>query len=251
MIELINNKVILDEKHEIREYYTEIGIIRAFYSKDCIQSMIFIQENKRNELAMEYFNFYNIPIELNSNGNEYLMLGGGIFSYPRHYLSKYKNKRIDVVEINEKCIEYARKYFYLDDIINNENLNIIIENAINYIASCQKKYDYILIDLFDGKVPIREIYSMNNLINLKRILNNNGIIIINYIISEQNVSNYKEDINNIIKITKYYKIITHELNYIKYNNMGNLFIILSNNKIDIPNKYNYLEIDNIVQKIEV
>ena len=41
---------------------------------------------------------------------------------------------MDVVEINEKCIEYAKKYFYLDELIENskERLNIIIDDAINF-----------------------------------------------------------------------------------------------------------------------
>jgi spermidine synthase len=45
------------------------------------------------------------------------MLGGGGISYPHYYLNKHKNKKMDIVEINPKCIEYAKKYFYLDELI--------------------------------------------------------------------------------------------------------------------------------------
>ena len=46
----------------------------------------------------------------------------------------------------------------------------------------------LLIDLFNGRRPIKEIYEEENTINLKRILRENGVIAINYIIE-----NFKDD----------------------------------------------------------
>ena len=40
MIELIGNKVFLDEDYEIREYDTDSGIVRGLISKECTQSLI-------------------------------------------------------------------------------------------------------------------------------------------------------------------------------------------------------------------
>ena len=114
MIEMIGNKVFLDDGYEIREYYTEKGMIRALVSEECFYSAIYIDKEKNTELAVDYFKYYDIPVDLNPNGTEYLVLGGGTVSYPNYFLNKYKDKNIDVVEINEKCIEYAKKYFYLD-----------------------------------------------------------------------------------------------------------------------------------------
>jgi len=239
MIELIGNKIFLDDNYEIREYDTENGILRALVSNECIQSMLYIDENKRQELGLDYFRFYNIPIDLNPNGTEYLMLGGGTISYPHYYLNKYKDKKMDIVEINPKCIEYAKKYFYLDELIENTNgrLNIIITDAINYIENTNKQYDYVLIDLFNGREPIKEIYNEKNIINLKRILKENGVIVINYIISNEND---KEELNEIIKITNNYKIIANQ----KYfNNIGNIIIVLSNNEIKMPNTYEFIDIN--------
>ena len=99
MIELIENKIFLDDTYEIREYYTESGIVRALILDECTQSIINLQD--RGKLVLDYFNYYNIPIDLNSDGIDYLMLGGGSISYPHCYLNKYKDKKIDVVEIND------------------------------------------------------------------------------------------------------------------------------------------------------
>lgn len=244
MIELIGNKVFLDDNYEIREYDTENGIVRALVSNECTQSLMYVDEDKRQELGLDYFQFYNIPIDLNPNGTEYLMLGGGGISYPHYYLNKYKAKKIDIVEINEKCTEYAKKYFYLDELIEStkERLNIIIDDAIDYISKVNKKYDYILIDLFNGREPIKEIYEEENIINLKRILKYNGVIVINYIIENDN---YKEELNNIIKIADNYKIIANKNYYNILNNTGNIIVILSNKDINISNNYEYIDIINL------
>lgn len=246
MIELIGNKIFLDDNYEIREYATKNGIVRALVSNECTQSLIYIYNKKRGELALDYFDFYNIPIHLNPDGMDYLMLGGGTISYPHHYLNKYKDKKMDIVEINENCIEYAKKYFYLDELIETtkERLNIIIENAINYIKTTNKQYDYILIDLFNGRKPIKEIYEDENIFNLKRILRYNGTIVINYII-ENDI--YIGELNKIIKIFNNYKIIADKKYFNNINKTGNIIIILSDKKINIPSFYECVDISSLIK----
>ena len=92
MIELIGSNVFLENNCEIKEYYTEHGIVRAFCKDDCIQSLTYIDKALRNELCNEYFKFYNIPIDLNPTGTSYLVLGGGMFSYAKYYISKFNDK---------------------------------------------------------------------------------------------------------------------------------------------------------------
>ena len=246
MVELITNKVFLEDDYEIREYNTENGIVRALISNECTQSLMYMDKDKRQELGLDYFKFYNISIDLNPNGTNYLMLGGGGFSYPQYYLNKYKHKNIDVVEVNEKCVEYAKKYFYLDELIDysKDRLNIIIDDAINYIKNTNKQYDYILIDLFNGRNPVKEIYNEENLNNLKRILKYNGIILINYIIENDN---YNEELNKIIQLTSNYKIITSNKYFNNINKKGNIIIILSNNIIKIPVFYEYIDVSNLIK----
>ena len=47
MIELIANKIFLDDDYEIREYDTDNGIVRVLVSNECTQSLIYIDKNKR------------------------------------------------------------------------------------------------------------------------------------------------------------------------------------------------------------
>ena len=251
MIEILGGRVDLDENTVIKEYYTELGNVKILYHKDARHSITFVDEEKRNDICDQYFAFYDLPVCLNPEGKNYLVLGGGGFTYPKYYISKYYDKRMDVVEINEKCVEWAKEYFYLDELIEDyddkkERLNIIIDDAIKYINTCNKKYDYILIDLFDGVLPVDEIYEGNNINNLKRLLNENGIIVINYVISNGNIYKYKEVLRKIVKLTKNYKIITNKYYFNTTNNMGNVLIMLSDNEINLSNKYSYMGINYII-----
>lgn len=247
MIEIIGKQIYLDDKYEIKEYFTSSGNVRALFSNGCIESSTYIEKSNIFELCNEYYKFFNIPIYLNPKGIDYLVLGGGGFSYPKYYISKYKNKKMTVVEIDKNCVDYAKKYFYLDELINRydplkERLNIIIEDAIKYINDCSKTFDYILIDLFKGRKPSEEIYEEEVLKKIKNILNKNGIIIVNYIISEENKCTYKEELNKLTKITKFNKIITNKNYYDESKNIGNIIILLSETDITIPSIYNYYEI---------
>lgn len=232
MIELINNKIFLDKNYEIREFYTESGNVKGLISNGCIQSLMYVDKNRKNELSNDYFEYYNLPVEINPNGKKYLMLGGGACVYPHYYLNKYKDKTMDIVEVDGKCIEYAKKYFYLDELINDNlgRINIVIDDALNYIMCSQSKYDYILIDLFDGSNPVKKIYEEVYFNKIKNMLSDNGIIIINYIVKGNKDI---ELVNNITKYMDSYKLITNNKYYDANTNIGNVIIILSNNKLNV------------------
>ena len=249
MIELISNKIFLDNNFEIREYDSPIGIIRILFCDGVAQSITCTKKELRYELCDCFMKLFDVPLSLNTYGENYLVLGGGAFTYPKYYISKYLTKKMDVVEINSECIEYAKKYFYLEELINeydleNKRLNIIIDDAMNYISNTQNKYDYVLIDLFNGKLPITEIYDEENIGNIKRIINNNSIIAINYIINKNN--NFKKNIESLTKLTNNIKIITHNLCFNITEKTGNIIIILSNNDINISDEYDYLDVTNVL-----
>lgn len=232
MIELLEKKIILNDNYEIREYYTPNGNVRALVSNECTQSLIYIDKGKKSQIVLEYYNYYNIPIDINPSGTDYLMLGGGGFSYPHYFINRYKDKYIDIVENNQQCINYAKEYFYLDNLIESAKgrINIIIEDAIKYIEKCEKKYDYVLIDLFNGRTPIKEIYTEKNIENLRKIIKENGIIIVNYITTSKT---YDKEINQIVKIANYHELLINDRYFNELTKTGNIIIVLSNNEIKI------------------
>lgn len=250
MIEIIGNQIILEDGYEIKEYYTEKGIVRALCVKDCVQSLTYIDENLRNELCDPYFYLYNLPIDLNPTGQDYLVLGGGTFSYPKYFMSHYFDKKMTVVELDSKMVEYAKKYFYFDSLLEGQKdrLDIVIADALEFVKEDNHKYDFILIDLFDGKEPIKEAFSILNLNYLKKILAKNGIIIANYIVSKENRKTLSQDLQFASKIMKHFRIISTQENYDRENQIGNLLFIMSDNAIEVPFKYNAIDVTNTIIK---
>ena len=87
----------------------------------------------------------------------------------------YKNK-ITGVEIDANVIEIANNYFELDKI---PNLNIILDDAFEFVLKTKEKYDLIIIDIFqDTKMPnfLFERFFANRILE---ILEQNGIFLFN------------------------------------------------------------------------
>ncbi len=82
------------------------------------------------------------------------------------------------VEIDEEMIALAKKYFRLDDL---ENLDLHIEDAVEFLSKGTKQYDLIVVDLFlDHRTPERFLTTvfLNNLyVHLKP----QGVVLFNYL----------------------------------------------------------------------
>lgn len=88
---------------------------------------------------------------------------------------KFKGK-ITGVEIDPAAIEIANTYFNLDKI---NNLDIVIDDAFEFVLKTKKKYDLIIIDIFkDTEMPnfLFEDFFINR---INFLLNVNGFILFN------------------------------------------------------------------------
>ena len=117
-----------------------------------------------------------------------LGLGGGIL--PSFIHENYSDIIIDVVDNIQELKDIAHKYFELPV---SDRLNVIIQDAKDYVLSTNKKYDIIIEDLYkdDGKVVFFEFDN-----DLKNILNDNGVIAFNYMVHQRNYTKYMERLNS-------------------------------------------------------
>ena len=102
---------------------------------------------------------------------------------------KYKGK-ITGVEIDPEIIKIANTYFKLDEI---ENLEIVIDDAFEFVLKTKTKYDLIIIDIFqDTTMPnfLFETFFINRVCSL---LKSHGFILFNTMIlnESQNIRNQK------------------------------------------------------------
>ncbi len=91
-----------------------------------------------------------IGLEKIKSMQEILILGvagGSVIKTLRNEIG-YQGK-ITGVEIDAEIIEIANKYFELS---KTENLEIIIANAAQFVEETTKKYDLIVIDIFQDNI---------------------------------------------------------------------------------------------------
>ena len=120
-------------------------------------------------------------------------------------------------------VNFAEKYFNMP--ISNR-INVFIEDGKDYVLSCKKKYDIIFADMFGSWGDIKEgtSKSMKDVEvmkddaddfhnNLKRIITDNGYIVINSFVTKRNYDKHMEMLNK-----HYSKIIESYVKLGKYSN---------------------------------
>ena len=153
------------------------------------ESAAYVDENRWTELVFEYTKMYDLMFNSSKEIKDTLLIGGAGYSYPKHYISKFPDKTMDVVEIDPMVTEIARKYFYLDRLIEEYNteetgrLKLITEDGRTYLNRNEKKYDAILNDAFSDTTPAATLTTLEAVKNIKKSLNENGLYLTNIISS--------------------------------------------------------------------
>jgi len=132
-----------------------------------------------NELVNEYTKYYNLAKHFNPDFKKTIMFGGAGYSYPKEFLAKYPNAKIDVVEIDPKVTELAKKYFRLNE---DPRLTIYHEDGRVYLNRTKEKYDVIFGDAFSSRHSLPYQLTTKEAVQKKYdILNDNGVIVLNII----------------------------------------------------------------------
>ena len=109
---------------------------------------------------------------------------------------KYKGK-ITGVEIDPEIINIANTYFKLNEI---KNLEIVIDDAFEFVLKTKNKYDLIIIDIFQDTIMpsfLFETFFVNRICSL---LQNRGFILFNTMILNEN-----QNLRNKKYVSEFYK----------------------------------------------
>ncbi len=174
------------------------------------ESATYIDENKCYDLVYEYTKYYDLMFESSKEIKNTLMIGGAGYSYPKYYISNYLDKSIDVVEIDEDITNIAKKYFFLDKLIQDYDLNntnrlgLIAEDGRTYINKNTKKYDAILNDAFAGESPAETLTTIEAAQKIHTSLVENGLYLSNVIsaIDGDNSKFLKAEVNTLKHVFK-------------------------------------------------
>ena len=218
------------------------------------ESATFIDEDEKYELVFDYAKYYDLMFNSKSEIKDTLMIGGAGYGYPKYFISHFQNINMDVVEIDGKITEIAKQYFYLNDLIEEYNINenqrlkLITEDGRTYLNRNEKKYDAILNDAFSGSSPAKTLTTLEAVQNIKKSLNENGLYLTNIIsaIEGKNSKFLKAEVNTIKQVFKNVYIIPCTDEY-ELDKVYNVMVIASDTDLQIDNTYELiLEDDEIV-----
>jgi spermidine synthase len=122
---------------------------------------------------------------------------------------KFEGK-ITGVEIDKEIITIANDYFKLDTI---PNLEIIIDDAFEFVLKTKDKYDLIIIDIFQDTTMPNFLFEDFFINRINYLLKTNGFILFNTMVisnkdEERNIE-YKTKFNKNYSLRMYPKVETH------------------------------------------
>ena len=147
----------------------------------------------------------HIPMISHPCPKSVLIIGGGTGASTKEVLKHNTVEQVVVVDIDEVVVNTCKKY--LPEIasgLNDPKVTVEIANAFDYIKNTDKKFDVILISSPDPLGPGVGEYTSDVYHNLKRVLNENGIIVMQ---SESPVANAQKSKILYESLLKNFKIV--------------------------------------------
>lgn len=173
--------------HDIDTEYSRVQVFKTIdpATKRPIQALAtdpyFVQSAgflDSDELVLDYSKYYHLIRHFKPDFSRTLIIGGAGYSFPKEYLQTYKTAKMDVVEIDPKMTDLARKFFRLED---DPRLTIIHEDGRMFINHAKTaSYDAVLVDAFGSLFSVpTHLTTVEALTQIHRILKPDGVIILN------------------------------------------------------------------------
>lgn len=107
-----------------------------------------------------------------------LVIGAGDGGVARE-LTRYKTiKTIDIVEIDEMVVAACRKFLPQTACgFNDKRINLMFQDGLKYIRSCEDQYDLIIVDSTDPFGPGEGLFTKEFYGNCYKALRDDGIMI--------------------------------------------------------------------------
>lgn len=152
-----------------------------------IESAVYADDG--SAYLLDYYKYYDLTLNAAAHGDgldRTLMIGGGVFSYPRRQLELYPDSSTDVVEIDPKLVTLARERFALAE---DSRMRIHIEDARTWLNDGTKRsnrtdapYDVVLIDAFKSANSIPYQLTTKEAMQMAAaLLDEDGMLVMNVI----------------------------------------------------------------------
>jgi len=174
-------------KARVYQVSDDVGeAVRLLEVGGVVQSGTYLEE-RYTELVFDYLKRYDALFELNPSAQRICVLGCGGYDYPEHLIANHPNTIVDAVEIDPAITAIARRYFYLDRLIEEyeteqtERLNLVCADALAHLESEGCCYDAIVNDTFDAGEPPKHLTTPDFVKAVKRRLAPGGVYLTNIV----------------------------------------------------------------------
>ncbi len=208
--------------------------VRYYRQSGAYSSATFLDEERKFDLVFNYLKKYDLMFDF-LDVNQVAMIGGAAYQYPKYFISHFPDKKMDVIEIDPISTEIAKKYFFLDDLINlygQERLGLYNDDGRIFLSNNNKKYDAILNDAFSGEVPVGTLATLEAAEIIKQQLNTDGIYMSNVLSAvEGNGGKFlRAEIKTLEKVFKHVYVIRVRENATKKDFTNWMVIATDNDK---------------------
>ncbi len=129
--------------------------------------------NKQGEDLWDYAYYFPAAASIFPKGSKALLCGLGGGTIVRQF--QKLGFDIEVVEIDQRIKETAIQYFDVDC-----NIPIYVDDARHFIKNTSNTYDLVTYDMFLSETPPAHLFSLECFEEVKRILNDKGMIMMNF-----------------------------------------------------------------------
>ena len=133
------NDIFVIERENLREMWFQGN--GRFY----LQTRV--DRDRPGDLILIYTRLFLAPLMWNPNPSRILMIGLGGGVLPRFLNEVYPDIQIDVVEVDARVTELARRYF---DFRESPRLRVFEDDGRAYVKQCGQNYDMVFLDAFKG-----------------------------------------------------------------------------------------------------
>jgi spermidine synthase len=131
-----------------------------------------------DEPVLDYGRFYALAGYFKPGPIKALMIGGAGYTFPREFLRDNPQAAIDVVEIDPRMTDIARRFFRLTD---DARMTVIHKDGREFLNQAEsEKYDVVFIDAFNSlfSVPF-QLTTREAVRQIDRVLKPDGLVLFN------------------------------------------------------------------------
>ena len=170
----------------------EGNAVRVLSVGGMFQSATYLDEERRYEPVFGYYRQFDRMFEAGRPIETVLMIGGGGYAYPKHFIATQEEAAIDVVEIDPAVTRIAYEHFFLNELIAEFDaemggrLNLFNEDGRAFLDELAEapegiRYDAIVLDSFGGNEPVARLVSVEAMRVAKGCLAPGGLFLANVV----------------------------------------------------------------------